>query len=310
MNDRDIDWPSLPLEYWQDSYSTLHLWTQIVGKVRLSQTPWINHSWHVPLYVSARGLTTSSIPYQHDTFQIDFDFCDHQLIILASDGRHEQFSLEPMSVADFYEKTMSSLVRLGFDVSIYPKPVEVPDPIMSFDENTTLAAYDKEAVTRFWRILTQVNRVLTAFRSRFQGKVSPVHFFWGAFDLAVTRFSGRTAPKHPGGMPNCADWVMEEAYSHEVSSAGFWPGAGLGEPAFYAYAYPTPEGFKDYPIKPEAAYYHAELGEFILPYDAVRNAEDPDSTLMEFLQTTYEAAAILASWDREALECDLTSLNR
>ena len=310
MNDRDIHWPSLPLEYWQESYTTLHLWAQIVGKVRLSQTPWINHSWHVPLYISARGLTTSSIPYQNGTFQIDFDFCDHQLIILVSDGRKEQFSLEPMSVADFYHKTMSGLARLGLDVTIYPKPVEVPDPITSFDENTQLAAYDKEAVTRFWRILTQVNRVFTAFRSRFIGKVSPVHFFWGAFDLAVTRFSGRTAPKHPGGIPNCADWVMEEAYSHEVSSAGFWPGAGLGEPAFYAYAYPAPEGFKDFPVRPEAAYYHAELGEFILPYEAVRSADDPDSALMDFLQTTYEAAAVLASWDREKLECDFTSLNK
>ena len=181
---------------------------------------------------------------------------------------------------------------------------------MSFDEDTKLAPYDKESVTRFWRILTQVNRVFTVFRSRFHGKVSPVHFFWGAFDLAVTRFSGRTAPKHPGGMPNCADWVMEEAYSHEVSSAGFWPGAGLGEPAFYAYAYPAPEGFKDYPIKPETAYFHAELGEFILPYDAVRNADDPDSALLDFLQTTYEAAAVLANWDREKLEFDFTSLNR
>ncbi len=310
MNDHDFYWPSLPLEDWQDSYTNLHLWTQIVGKVRLSQTPWINHSWHVPLYVSARGLTTTSIPHKNGTFQIDFDFCDHQLIIYASDGRKEQFALEPMSVADFYQKIMSSLARLGFEVSIYTKPVELPDPILPFEENTQLAAYDKDAVARFWRILVQVNRVLTAFRSRFTGKVSPVHFFWGAFDLAVTRFSGRTAPKHPGGMPNCADWVMEEAYSHEVSSAGFWPGAGLGEPAFYAYAYPAPEGFKDYPIKPEAAYYHAELGEFILPYEAVRAAEDPDAALMDFLQTTYEAAAVLANWDRDTLECDLSSLNK
>jgi len=310
MHDHDTDWPSLSLEHWQDSYSTLHLWSQIVGKVRLAQTPWINHSWHVPFYVSARGLTTSAIPHQRETFQIDFDFIDHQLIILASDGRKEHFSLEPMSVADFYEKTMSSLARLGFDVTIYPRPVEIPDPIMSFDEDTRLAAYDKESVTRFWRILTQVNRVFAEFRSRFHGKVSPVHFFWGAFDLAVTRFSGRTAPKHPGGVPNCADWVMEEAYSHEVSSAGFWPGAGLGEPAFYAYAYPAPEGFEDYPVKPETAYFHAELGEFILPYDALRNAENPDSALMDFLQTTYEAAAVLANWDREKLECDFSSLNR
>ncbi len=310
MNDHATDWPSLPLEQWQDSYSTLHLWTQIVGKVRLTQTPWINHSWHVPLYVSARGLTTSSIPYQNRTFQIDFDFCDHQLVIQLSDGRQERFSLEPMSVADFYEKTMSSLARLGINVSIYPKPVEIPDPITAFDQNTALAAYDKEAVTRFWRILTQVDRVFTVFRSRFHGKVSPVHFFWGAFDLAVTRFSGRTAPKHPGGAPNCADWVMEEAYSHEVSSAGFWPGAGLGEAAFYAYAYPAPEGFNDYPVKPDAAYYHAELGEFVLPYEALRNAEDPDAALLDFLQTTYEAAAVLADWDRDNLESDFTSLDR
>lgn len=310
MNDHDTDWPSLPLEQWQDSYATLHLWTQIVGKVRLVQTPWINHSWHVPLYVSARGLTTSSIPYQNSTFQIDFDFCDHQLVVQLSDGRQERFALEPMSVADFYDKTMSSLARLGINVSIYPKPVEIPDPITAFDQDTALGAYDKEAVTRFWRILIQVNRVFTVFRSRFHGKVSPVHFFWGAFDLAVTRFSGRTAPKHPGGAPNCADWVMEEAYSHEVSSAGFWPGAGLGEPAFYAYAYPAPEGFNDYPVKPDAAYYHAELGEFVLPYEALRNAEDPDSALLDFLQTTYEAAAVLANWDRDNLESDFTGLNR
>lgn len=277
MNDHDTYWPNLPLEYWQDSYTRLHLWTQIIGKVRLSQTPWINHSWHIPLYVSASGLTTSTIPYQKDTFQIDFDFYDHQLTILSSDGRREQFALELMSEAEFYKKSMNGLARLGFDVTIYPKPVEIPDHTTSFDQNIKLAAYDKEAVTRFWRILIQVNRVLTEFLSRFGSKVSPVHFFWGAFDLAVTRLSGRTAPKHPGGMPNCADWVMEEAYSHEVSSAGFWPEAGLGEPAFYPYAYPAPEDFKNYPIKPKAAYFYDELGEFNLPYEAVRSADDPDA---------------------------------
>ena len=302
MSIQDGDWPKLPLEQWQDTYETLHLWSQIVGKIRLSQMPWINHSWHVPLYVTSRGLTTSLIPHGTRGFEIDFDFSDHRLHIGTSEGERRSFSLKPMSVAVFYGKVMQALSELEMEVRIWPMPVEIPDPIQSFPKNETQASYDSEAVKRFWRALVQVHRLFTDFRARFIGKVSPVHFFWGAFDLAVTRFSGRTAPKHPGGAPNCADWVMEEAYSHEVSSAGFWPGAGLGEAAFYAYAYPEPDGFSEYPVRPEAATYHKELGEFILPYEAVRTADEPDNALLDFLQSTYEAAADLAGWDRVGLE--------
>lgn len=295
-------WPALPYEDWQDTYTTLHLWTQIVGKIRLSQMPWINHSWHVPLYVMARGLTTSPMPHSERMFEINFDFIDHRLQIYTSVGGHRSFALESMTVADFYEKLFGALDELGFSVSIWPMPVEIPDPIQSFRSNTHQGAYDADAVRRFWQVLVQVHRVFTDFRARFLGKVSPVHFFWGAFDLAVTRFSGRKAPKHPGGVPNCADWVMEEAYSNELSSAGFWPGAGLGQAAFYAYAYPEPEGFSEYSFLPYAAYYHKELGECILPYDDVRLADNPDECLLEFLQSTYEAAANFAGWDREVLE--------
>lgn len=295
-------WPKLPLEQWQDTYETLHLWSQIVGKIRLSQMPWINHSWHIPLYVSVRGLTTSLIPYGTRAFEIEFNFFDHRLDITSSNGGRYSFDLEPMSVAAFYRKIADGLAEMDIEFSIWSFPVELPDPIQSFANNETQAAYDADAVERFWRVLLQVHRVFTVFRSRFIGKVSPVHFFWGAFDLAVTRFSGRTAPKHPGGAPNCADWVMEEAYSHEVSSAGFWPGAGLGEAAFYAYAYPSPDGFSEYPVRPETAYFHKDLGEFVLPYEAVRQADSPDEALLEFLQCTYEAAADLAGWDRNELE--------
>lgn len=296
------DWPALPLDGWQDSYETLHLWTQIVGKIRLAQMPWINHSWHVPLYVTSSGLTTSPMPYEARAFTIDFDFSDHRLRVGTSAGERRSFDLEPMSVATFYKKLMQTLSELDIEVAIWTTPVEIPDPVQPLDEDETHAAYDSEAVTRFWQALLQAHRVFTEFRARFIGKVSPVHFFWGAFDLAVTRFSGRTAPEHPAGAPNLADWVMREAYSHEVSSAGFWPGAGLGEAAFYSYAYPEPDGFRDYPVRPEAAYYHEELGEFVLPFEAVRTAEKPDEMLLEFLQSTYEAAAELADWDRSALE--------
>lgn len=302
MTIQNEHWPNLSLDQWQDTYETLHLWSQIVGKIRLSQMPWINHSWHVPLYVTARGLTTSLIPYGTRAFEIDFDFADHQLHIATSGGERRSFDLKSMSVADFYRNIMRVLGELDIEVRIWPMPVEIPDPVQPFPKNEEQAAYDSEAVGRFWRALLQAHRVFTDFRARFIGKTSPVHFFWGAFDLAVTRFSGRTAPKHPGGVPNCADWVMEEAYSHEVSSAGFWPGAGLGEAAFYAYAYPEPEGFRKYPVRPEAAYHHKELGEFVLPYEAVRAADEPDTLLLDFLQSTYEAAADLAGWDRNALE--------
>jgi hypothetical protein len=295
-------WPKLLLDQWKDTYETLHLWSQVVGKIRLSQMPWINHSWHVPFYVTASGLTTSNIPYGPRAFEITFDFTDHRLHIVTSDGDRRSFALRPMSVADFYRKIMQVLGELEIEVSIWPMPVEIPDPILPFYENEEQSAYDFEAVDRFRRVLLQVNRVFIDFRAGFIGKVSPVHFFWGAFDLAVTRFSGRTAPKHPGGAPNCANWVMEEAYSHEVSSSGFWPGAGLGEAAFYSYAYPEPIGFSEYPVRPDAAYYHKDLREFILPYEAVRTAKEPDLLLLDFLQSTYEAAADLANWDRNALE--------
>jgi hypothetical protein len=302
MATQNQEWPELPLERWQDTYETVHLWSQVVGKIRLSLMPWINHSWHTALYLSPTGLTTSLIPYGTRSFEVDFDFVNHRLSITTSEGNNRTFALEPMSVASFYRKIMQALAELDIEAHIWPMPVEIPDPIQPFPENETQAAYDREAVGRYWQALLQVHRVFTNFRSRFTGKVSPVHFFWGAFDLAVTRFSGRTAPKHPGGVPNCADWVMEEAYSHEVSSAGFWPGAGLGEAAFYAYAYPEPKGFGEYPVQPDAAYYDKGLGEFLLPYAAVRTAHDPDSMLLDFLQTTYEAAANLAAWDRGALE--------
>ena len=302
MTTNNAHWPEIPLTDWQDTFETLHLWSQIVGKIRLSLMPWINHSWHVPYYVTVRGLTTSLIPYGARAFEIQFNFNDHRLDIETSDRDRRSFALQPMSVADFYRKTMRALGELDIEVQIYQKPVELPDPIQPFPENQKQASYDSEPVERYWQALLQVHRVFTEFRSRFIGKASPVHLFWGAFDLAVTRFSGRTAPEHPGGAPNCADWVMVEAYSHEVSSAGFWPGAGLGEAAFYAYAYPEPNGFSDYPVRPQAAYYHRELGEFILPYEAVRTADNPDAMLLEFLQSTYQAAADRAQWDRDALE--------
>jgi len=300
-------WPPLPsLDDWQDTLDTVHMWTQIVGKVRLEQAPWINHSWGSALYLTTRGLTTSPVPYENKTFSIDFDFVGHALRITTSAGEEHSFELAPMSVAAFYRRTMETLGELGLEVEIYPKPVEVPDPIEAFPEDETHASYDADAVHRFWRALVQADRVFKAFRARFIGKVSPVHFFWGAFDLAVTRFSGRDAPKHPGGVPNCADWVMEEAYSKELSSAGFWPGTGLGEAAFYSYAYPEPDGYRHRTVQPEAAYFLDDMGEFVLPYEAVRTADDPDTKLLTFLQDTYEAAADLADWNRDALEGDAT----
>ena len=306
MTDRtagaDSGWPKLlPLHAWQNTCTTLHMWTQVVGKIRLELVPRINHWWGTALYITTRGLTTSPMPVGRRSFAIDFDFLDHVLRISASDGTGRSFSLKPMPVAEFFRKTMGALHELDFDVEIFTRPVEVAEAI-PFEADNQHASYDADAVHSFWRALVQVERVLTQFRARFIGKVSPVHFFWGGFDLAVTRFSGRTAPRHRGGIPNCADWVMEEAYSHEVSSAGFWPGTGVGEASFYAYAYPAPVGFAAYPVQPEAAYFHPVLGEFILPYEAVRTADDPDKTLLSFLQTTYEAAAVLAHWDRRALE--------
>lgn len=297
-------WPSLPLEDWRDSYATLHMWTQIVGKCRLVQSPWVNHSWHVTLYVTARGLTTSPIPYGDRAFQIDFDFVHHRLILETSDGGKAGFALEPQSVATFYFRLMEEMRRLGLHVKIHRWPNEVAEAIR-FDQDETHRSYDGEYVNRFWRALVQADRVFHEFRARFIGKCSPVHFFWGAPDLAVTRFSGRRAREHPGGIPNLPDWVAREAYSHEVSSSGFWPGGGaIPHAAFYAYAYPEPAGFSTAPVKPEAAFYSPDLREFILPYDAVRLSDTPDATLLDFLQTTHEAAANLAAWDRASLERD------
>jgi hypothetical protein len=292
----------LPLAAWQDTYATLHLWTQVIGKIRLALAPKLNHWWQSTLYVTPRGLTTASIPCGTRNFQISFDFLDHQLQIDTSDGIAKRIALSPRSVADFYQMVLTTLSNIGIEVRIWTMPQEVSEPI-PFDQDYQHAAYDPEYAQRFWRILVQVDRVMTLFRSQFIGKSSPVHFFWGSFDLAVTRFSGRRAPEHPGGVPNMADWVTREAYSHEVSSCGFWPGGGsIVEPVFYAYAYPMPEGFRDYPIQPTEAFYSSEMQEFILPYEAVRQTDDPDAMLLAFFQSTYEAAANLGHWDRVALE--------
>lgn len=301
---RDEVWPSLPLDSWSDTFATLHLWMQIVGKIRLAQTPQVNHSWHVTLYVTSSGLTTSPIPYGSRTFQIDFDFFNHRLVIEESQGRKGSFPLEPQSVATFYRLLKEEMRALNLDVPIHKKPNEIVDAI-PFDADETHRAYDREYVNRFWRILVQADRVFKEFRARYIGKCSPVHLFWGALDLAVTRFSGRKAPKHPGGIPNLPDWVTQEAYSHEVSSCGFWPGGGaILYPAFYSYAYPEPARLSDASIKPDAAFYSPDLREFVLPYDVVRQSDFPDRTLLEFLQSTYEAAANLAKWDRASLERD------
>jgi hypothetical protein len=294
-------WPSLPFAEWRDTCATLHMWTQIIGKIRLAQAPLINHWWQVPLYVTSRGLTTSPIPLGERVFEIGFDFIDHRLTIETGDGKADGFALRPIAVADFYAEATQQLRALGIDSHIWTTPVEIPDPI-PFEQDRTNAAYDPDYANRFWRSLVQADRVFTAFRARFLGKASPVHFFWGSFDLAVTRFSGRRAPQHPGA-PNVADKVTREAYSHEVSSCGFWPGgAGMEQPIFYSYAYPRPAGFGDAPVTPAPAFYSRDFGEFILPYDEVRQASSPDEALLDFLQSTYEAAATLAHWDRAELE--------
>ncbi|KYC43821.1 hypothetical protein WA1_01295 [Scytonema hofmannii PCC 7110] len=301
----DPIWPSLPLATWQNTYATLHMWTQIVGKIRMALAPKINHWWHSTLYVTPRGLTTSSIPYKTSTLEISFDFFEHQLQIETSDGITRTIALVPRSVADFYQEVMSTLNAIGISVRIWTMPQEVDRPI-PFNRDRTHTAYDPEYAKRFWRLLVQADRVMKIFRSRFIGKCSPVHFFWGSFDLAVTRFSGYRAPEHPGGVPNMADWVTREAYSHEVSSCGFWLGGGaVTEPIFYSYAYPEPEGFKDYPIQPKEAFYSSQMREFILPYEAVRRSDDPDAVILAFLQSTYDAGANLGNWDRAALESTL-----
>jgi hypothetical protein len=295
-------WPSIPVAAWQDTRDTLQLYTQIVGKVRLANEPATNHWWNVPLYVSARGLTTSLMPHPTGpAFQIDFDFVDHRLDILTVEGDGRSLDLGPRAVADFYREVMELLAELGVATSVWPMPVEIPGAI-AFTDDRTHASYDADAVHRFWLALVEMERAFKVFRTRFVGKSSPIHVFWGALDLASTRFSGRTAPPHPGGAPNCGPHVMWEAYSHEVSSAGYWPGPPGEEGVFYSYAYPEPPGYRDVPIALEGARWDDGLGEFILPYELVRTADDPDALLLDFLQHTYEAAATTASWDRQALE--------
>jgi len=299
------DWPDIPYPAWKDSCATLQLWAQIVGKVRLAASPWLNHGWQVPLYVSARGLATGPVYFGARIAELEFDFIVHQLVLRTGEGAVRHILLTPRSVADFHAELMGALEGLGLTVRIVGTPNEVADPI-PFARDEIHCSYDPDAAHRFWRALVQVDRVLKRFRTGFLGKASPVHFFWGSFDLAVTRFSGRPAPLHPGGVPGLPDAVTREAYSHEVSSAGFWPGGGpIDYPAFYSYAYPAPEGFSDARVHPAEARFAADLGEFLLPYDAVRNAADPDAALMAFLQSTYDAAADLGGWDRGALECGL-----
>jgi len=299
-SERETSWPALPVEDWLDSLQTLHMWTQIVGKVRLAQTPWVNHSWHVTLYATTRGLSTSPIPHGSRSFQIDFDFIAHKLLVSTGEGELRGLPLEPQTTADFHARLMAILDELSLPVKIHPRPNEV-ETATPFAEDTLHASYDADAVLRFWRALSQVDRVFKAFRAGFVGKVSPVQFFWGSFDHAVTRFSGRRAPEHPGGFPNMPDRITREAYSHEVSSAGFWPGGESGEAFFYSYAYPTPEGFSEAKVRPAAAGWNADLGEFVLPYEDVRTADSPDDALMAFLESSYEAAATAAGWDRQAL---------
>jgi hypothetical protein len=298
------DWPPLEYAAWRDTVATLHLWTQIVGKVRLALSPWLNHGWHVTLYVNARGLGTSPIHAGRQVFEVDFDFIDQRLAIRTQDGFDRGFALEPMSVASFYHRFMAELAASGIDVTIKTLPNEVPEPIR-FPEDELHRSYDAAAARTFWEVLVRVDRAFRLFRSGFLGKASPVHFFWGSFDLAVTRFSGRGAPLHPGAVPGLPDPVTREAYSHEVSSAGFWPGNdAYPQAAFYSYAYPMPRGFELADIEPHEAIWAEEMGEWLLPYDAVRLAPDPEAALMAFLQTTYRAAARLGSWP-ERLECEL-----
>ena len=295
-------WPSLPFADWKDTCATLHMMTQIVGKVRLARTPWLNHSWHATLYLTSRGLTTSPIAYEARAFAIDFDFVEHRLVIDSGEAGARTIALAPRPVADFHREIFAKLAELQIQVRIHGKPNEVANAI-PFENDREHAAYDAEYANRFWRALTHADRVLKRFRARFIGKCSPVHFFWGSFDLAVTRFSGRRAPEHPGGVPHLPDWVAREAYSHEVSSCGFWPGSEqMPQPAFYAYAYPEPEGFAAAKAGPVGAAYDSAFREFIFPYDEVRNSASPDETLLEFLQATYEAAADCGKWDRVALE--------
>jgi hypothetical protein len=295
-------WPVLEYAGWRETGATLHRWTQVVGKVRLALTPWLNHGWHVPLYVGAHGLGTSAIHVGGEVLEIEFDFVDHRLVLRTSNGPERGFALAPMSVADFHGRVLAELAAAGIAVAIHPAPNEIEDATR-FAEDTVHAAYDRAAAHACWRALVQVDRVLRLFRTSFLGKASPVHFFWGSFDMAVTRFSGRSAPLHPGGIPHLPDAVTREAYSHEVSSAGFWPGNdAFPRAAFYSYAYPSPRGFAEARVEPEGACWSKELGEWLLPYEVVRAADDPDATALRFLESTYRAAADLAHWD-PALDC-------
>jgi len=304
MDDAVTVWPALPYAGWRDTAATLQLWTQIVGKVRLTLTPWLNHGWQVPLYVTARGLGTSPIPVGKEILEIEFDFISHCVVARTSRGDTKELPLEPQTVADFHHRLIDVLSDVGVAVVIHEMPNEVANPIR-FSQDRTHAAYDAAATHSFWRALVQVDRIFKLFRTGFLGKASPVHFFWGSFDLAVTRFSGRPAPRHPGGVPGLPDAVTREAYSHEVSSAGFWPGSdAFPQAAFYSYAYPEPAGFRDRPVTP-GAHFHAMLHEFILPYDSVRAAANPDALLLDFLVSTYTAAADTGGWDRAALECPI-----
>ncbi len=304
MERLQAQWPDLTYSSWRETAATLHLLTQIVGKIRLAMTPWVNHSWQVPLYVTARGLTTSPIPIGAEIVEIEFDFVSHRLAVRTSAGDERIMPLRPQPVSDFYREVIAILNGLGAGVAINEMPNEIPDPIR-FSQDRIHSAYDAAAVHRFWRALVNADRIFKLFRSSFLGKVSPVHFFWGSFDLAVTRFSGRSAPPHPGGVPGLPDNVAREAYSHEVSSAGFWPGAdGFPRAAFYSYAYPAPPNFRERTVTP-GAYFDTTLGEFILPYDTVATASDPEALLLDFLSATYAAAAETGGWDREALECPI-----
>ena len=295
-------WPELNYYASKDTLETIHLLTQVIGKIKLKMQPWINHSWHITLSVSPTGLTTRDFAYKNLHFQIDLDLVQHQLNIKTNTGQNRNLALVHMSVAEFYKKVMHALAELGIDVEIYKVPCELENPI-PFDKDQTHKTYNPQQATALHKALLQAQKVMTKFRAEFRGKCSPVHFFWGSFDLAVSRFSGRTAPKHPGGVPGLPDWVTQEAYSHEVSSCGFWPGnEALPEAAFYSYIYPEPEGYRSANIKPAAAYFHETLGEFILPYEAVQSARDPEATLLDFLHSTYEAAATHANWDRNSLE--------
>lgn len=299
------DWPALCYRDWEPTCTALHLWSQIVGKARLAQTPWINHSWHATFYLTARGITTSTIPYGARAFQVDFDFIAERLCVTSSDGGSATFALKAASVAEFYAQFRAALAELGLGVPLHDRPNELPTSI-PFAEDNAVRPYDAEAVRRFWRAMLCAERVFMRFRSGFLGKVSPVHLFWGGLDLAVTRFSGRRAPRHPGGAPHMPKAVNAEAYSHEVSSAGFWPGGGgADDAAFYSYAYPEPEGFRLAKVRPSGAKFDANIGSFVLPYSTVQSAADPDAMLLEFLETTYDAAADLGRWDRAELDCPI-----